>query len=572
MLFRRVLKYFKPHKWAIILAMLCTVLVGLVSAAMAKVVKPVIDDVFINHDGEMLKILPFVVIGLFILKGLGRFGQQALMVKVGEVSIMEMRNDLMGRIQHRELSFFEANNTGSLMTRMLSDVSLMQNSVSYVVDFIRYTVTMLGLTVVMFQKDWRLALVASLSLPLAMYPMRRISALIKKYTRRTQERIGGISKVLVEAFTGIEVVKAFGTEDREKKKFREQSLKVLYHTLKRSRLNSATAPIMELLASFGIAAIIWYGGNNVINGVITPGDFFEFLTALLMMGEPVRMIGSVNNKIQQASAAAERVFEVIDETPAPCETEGDKELHPPVEEVRFEDVHFSYNTREEVIRGVSFVARRGEMVAFVGESGAGKSTILKLLPRFYSITAGAIKINGIDIREYDVKSLRSQIAIVNQSTFLFDDTVLSNIALGRPEATREEVIAAATAANALRFISELPNGFDTVIGERGDTLSGGQKQRIAIARAILRNAPILMLDEATSALDSESEKEIQSALTLLMEGRTTFVIAHRLSTIRHADRIVFLKKGLVTEVGKHQELVARDGDYARLCRIQFGEV
>ncbi|TLN17221.1 ABC transporter ATP-binding protein, partial [bacterium] len=377
-------------------------------------------------------------------------------------------------------------------------------------------------------------------------------------------------KVLLEAFSGIEVVKSFGTEERELKRFRAEGETVLYYTLKRSRINSATAPILEFLASFGVAAVIWYGGNRVISGAITPGDFFAFLSALLMLGEPIRSIGNVNNKIQQAIAASERVFEIIDAPSDPCETVGDKELGPEVEKVAFENVRFSYNTREEVLKGVSFEAKKGEMIALVGESGAGKSTIMKLLPRFYGITGGSIKINGEDTRSFTAKSLRSRIAIVNQSTFLFDDTVHNNIALGRPTATREEVVAAARAANALKFIEELPKGFDTLVGERGDTLSGGQKQRIAIARAILMNSPILMLDEATSALDSESEKEIQAALSELMKGKTTLVIAHRLSTILHADRIIFMKNGEVAEVGTHDELTARDGDYARLCRIQFG--
>ncbi len=570
MIFRRVLRYFKPYIGTIIFAVLCTLLVAGSTASMAYIVKYVIDDVFIKHDKAMLAILPFAFIGIFFLKGAGKYGQQLLMVKVGETAIMEMRNDLMKRIQERELTFFEKNGTGSLLARMLTDVSLMQNSVTYFVDFIRYLSTMLGALFVLFQKDWSLALIVCLFLPLAYFPIKRISKLIKRNTKKTQEKIGGLSKVLLEAFSGIEVVKSFGTEERELKRFRAEGETVLYYTLKRSRINSATAPILEFLASFGVAAVIWYGGNRVISGAITPGDFFAFLSALLMLGEPIRSIGNVNNKIQQAIAASERVFEIIDAPSDPCETVGDRELGPEVEKVSFENVRFSYNTREEVLKGVSFEAKKGEMIALVGESGAGKSTIMKLLPRFYGITGGSIKINGEDTRSFTAKSLRSRIAIVNQSTFLFDDTVHNNIALGRPTATREEVVAAARAANALKFIEELPKGFDTLVGERGDTLSGGQKQRIAIARAILMNSPILMLDEATSALDSESEKEIQAALSELMKGKTTLVIAHRLSTILHADRIIFMKNGEVAEVGTHDELTARDGDYARLCRIQFG--
>jgi subfamily B ATP-binding cassette protein MsbA len=544
--------------------------VGATSGAAAWLVKPVLDDVFINADEKMLYIMPVALIALYFAKGLCRYLQSVLMTTVGETVIFKVRNDLMENVQYREMGFFDRNPTGELLTKLMTDVTIMQGSIPSIVNLIREVITALGLLVVLFARNWELALVAILLAPPAIIPLGRIAKKLKKVAKRSMEESGTISRVIIESFSGIEVVKAFNREQTEMSRFREQGALLLKLSIKRVKLNAISSPFMEFLGGIGAAGIIFYGGKQVLEGTTTAGSFFSFMTALFMMYDPLKKATSLNNHLHQALASADRVFELLDEPKSPCEHEGDAKLEGDIEDVSFEDVTFSYDTdREKVLDGVSFTTPKGSITAFVGESGSGKSTILKLLPRFYAVEGGAISINGRDIREYDVHDLRSRMAIVTQNTFLFDDTIESNIRMGKPDATREEVVEAAKMAYAHNFIEELPEGYETEVGQRGDLLSGGQKQRIAIARAILRDAPILILDEATSSLDSEAEREIQAALNKLMEGRTTFAIAHRLSTVIHADQILFIKEGVVTERGKHDELYAQGGDYARLCRIQF---
>jgi subfamily B ATP-binding cassette protein MsbA len=424
---------------------------------------------------------------------------------------------------------------------------------------------------VLFARDFWLAAIALFVFPPAMIPVAKVSRKIRRVSKKAQYEMGGISKVLLETFGGIEVVKAFGFEQQVGDRFNEQGERVYRLRMKRERLNASVGPALEFLGAIGGAAIIWYGGSQVLEGHTTPGNFFSFMTALFMIYDPVVRMGKTNNQIQTALASAERVFHILDEELSPCETEGDQELDGDVTSVEVKDLHFSYKPGVEVLKGVDFEAEKGQIVALVGESGSGKSTMLKLLPRFYQPDSGSIAVNGTDIRRFRVDSLRSKIAVVTQDAYLFDDTVFNNILMGRRDATEEEVFAAAKAARVDVFIDQLENGFETMVGERGDLLSGGQKQRVTIARAILRDAPILILDEATSSLDSESEKEIQDALNKLMVGRTTFVIAHRLSTVLHADQILFMKEGVVAERGRHDQLLERDGDYARLCKLQFGE-
>ncbi len=570
-LIRRLSAYFKPYWLHIAFSFACMAVVGSVAGATAWLVQPVLDDIFIQHDAWKLKMLPLAILALYAIKGVCRYLQSYLMRWVGEVVVLHMRDDLMASLQYRELAFFEKNTTGALMARVTNDVGMMHRAIPDAIQLARQAITVVGLLAVLVFRDPRLAALALVVLPLAAYPIRRISVLLRRYAKKSQERVGDLSNVLQESFSGIEVVKAFGCEDRQRDRFHAEGERLRRVRLKTARLNEVTAPFMEFLGALGGALIIWYGGSRVLAGTTTPGEFFSFLTALFMMYDPLKRAARMNNSLQQALAAAERVFGVMDEPRPPCERDDGEELTGPVERVAFDDVRFAYDPdQEEVLRGVSFEARRGELVALVGPSGAGKSTVLKLLPRFYDPTAGAVRINGTDIRTFSVRSVRRAIAVVTQDTYLFNDTVRENLRVGRPDATDAEVEAAARAANAHGFILELPDGYDTVVGERGDLLSGGQKQRLAIARAILKAAPILILDEATSALDSESEGEVQAALEELIRDRTTFVIAHRLSTVRHADQILVLRDGRVVERGTHDELLARGGEYARLCALQFG--
>ena len=570
---RRIAAYFKPHIPAIAISVLCTAAIGAVAGATAWMVKPVLDDIFIKNDVTMLGLVPVALVILYLVKGLCTFGQGYMMNKVAQHVIMSVRNDLMIHVQSRELDYFDRTPTGGIVNRILADVAIMQNTIPTMILQARQYISAVGLLIVLFTRDFVLASIAMLILPLIALPISKITKKVKRYTRKSQLGSDVLSRLLIESFQGIEVVKSFNWQKVAASRFLAQNNILLKLSLKRGAVTNITSPAVEFFGSIGAACIIWYGGREVLLGHTTPGNFFSFMAAFFMLYDPLKRIGTTSNQLQQAFVSAERVFEMFDESPDPIESDGEKLLTGDIEEIEFREVEFTYKSRPDrkVLDKVSFKARKGEIVALVGESGGGKSTILKLLPRLYGPEGGGIYINGVNVREYEIHSLREKIAIVNQSPFLFDESISFNIRMGRPEASDNEVEAAAKAAYAHDFIAGLPNGYETGVGERGDLLSGGQKQRIAIARAILRDAPVLILDEATSSLDSESEKEIQLALLELMKGRTTLVIAHRLSTIMHADQILFIKDGRVTEAGTHGELLAANGGYARLCRIQFGE-
>ena len=556
-LYLRLLQFVKPYWVRLAGAMVCMIFVSAASAASAFLVKPVLDDVFFKKDLAMLKLIPLAIVGLFLLKGLFDYGQGYLMSFVGQRIITDLRERIYHHVHSLSLPFFTKNPTGVLMSRILNDVNLVQGAVSdSVTGLLKDIFTILGLVFVVFYRDWQLALIALVVFPIAVYPIVKFGRKLRSYSTRSQMTLADLSTLLLETISGSRIVKAFNMEEYERKRFSKLNEKLFGLMRKSFRVRAVSHPLMETLGGLGIAAIVFYGGYNVIQGTATTGTFFSFLAALLMLYEPVKRLSNVNNSIQQGLAGASRIFEILDTVP---------EIRRGIE---FQDVSFKY---EEgwVLKNINLKIQAGEVVAFVGASGGGKTTLVNLVPRFYDVDSGRILIDGADIRELTVESLRGKIAMVTQQTILFNDTVEQNIAYGNIGQPREKIVEAAEAAFAHNFIRNLPEGYQTRIGEQGVKLSGGERQRISIARALLKNAPILILDEATSSLDSESEVEVQKAVEYLMQGRTTLVIAHRLSTIRKADRIVVIAGGQIVEEGTHEELLEKDGEYRKLYLLQF---
>ena len=549
--------------------MVCMLFVSAATSGSAFLVKPVLDDVFFKKDLIMLKLIPLAIVALFMLKGLFDYGQAYLMSYVGQRIIADLREKIYNHLQSLSLSFFTRNPTGTLMSRITNDVSMVQGAVTdAVTGLLKDFFTIIGLVAVVFYRDWRLAIVALVVFPVAVYPIVKFGKKLRSYSVRSQTAMGDISTILLETISGNRIVKAFNMEDYERKRFARENRKLFGISMKSVRVRAISHPLMEFLGGLGIAFIVFYGGYNVIKGVATPGTFFSFLAALLMLYEPVKRLSGVNNAVQQGLAAASRIFEVLDTVPEIGNKPMAKLLSFVSKGIDYENVSFKYE-EDWVLKNINLHIKTGEVVAFVGSSGGGKTTLVNLLPRFYDVSSGKVLIDGWDIRDVTVESLRAMIGIVTQQTILFNDTVRNNIAYGKINEPFEEIVKAAKAAYAHGFIQNLPNGYDTVIGEQGVKLSGGERQRISIARALLKNAPILILDEATSSLDSESEIEVQKALEFLMQSRTTLVIAHRLSTIRKADRIVVISDGVVVEEGTHEELLEREGEYKKLYLLQF---
>ena len=549
--------------------MVCMLFVSAATSGSAFLVKPVLDDVFFKKDLTMLKLIPLAIVAIFMLKGLFDYGQAYLMSYVGQRIIADLREKIYNHLQSLSLSFFTRNPTGTLMSRITNDVSMVQGAVTdAVTGLLKDFFTIIGLVAVVFYRDWRLAIVALVVFPVAVYPIVKFGKKLRSYSVRSQTAMGDISTILLETISGNRIVKAFNMEDYERKRFARENRKLFGISMKSVRVRAISHPLMEFLGGLGIAFIVFYGGYNVIKGVATPGTFFSFLAALLMLYEPVKRLSGVNNAVQQGLAAASRIFEVLDTVPEIGNKPMAKLLSFVSKGIDYENVSFKYE-EDWVLKNINLHIKTGEVVAFVGSSGGGKTTLVNLLPRFYDVSSGKVLIDGWDIRDVTVESLRGMIGIVTQQTILFNDTVRNNIAYGKINEPFEEIVKAAKAAYAHGFIQNLPNGYDTVIGEQGVKLSGGERQRISIARALLKNAPILILDEATSSLDSESEIEVQKALEFLMQSRTTLVIAHRLSTIRKADRIVVISDGVVVEEGTHEELLEREGEYKKLYLLQF---
>jgi len=566
----RILQYVKPYKSWLAISMVCMVIVASMAGAQAYMVKPLLDEIFFKQDRTMLTLVPLAILGIFLVKGFFYYVYNYLLVKVGQSVIRDLRNILYTHIQSLPLSFFQKKPTGELISRIISDVALIQGAVSNIlVGILKDTCQVLFLIGVIFYQDWRMASIAMISLPLVVYPIVNFGRRHRRLSRGSQQTTAHVSNILYETITGNRIVKAFCREKYEVGRFAETLDRLFAIVMRDTKIGAISRPLMEFLGGVGIALVVWYGGSQVLNGQSTPGTFFSFLTALIMIYEPIKGVSAINNTLQQGIAAAERVFEILDVESEVLVKKDAIELPPVKEDIEFKDVIFRYDDDTEVLKDINLKVSVGEVLAIVGSSGSGKSTLVNLLPRFYDVRSGSLTIDGTDIRNVTLNSLRSQIGIVTQQTILFNDTVRNNIAYGNPDATYEQIKEAARAAHALNFIQQLPQGFDTVIGESGARLSGGERQRLSIARAILKNAPILILDEATSSLDTESEREVQQAIENLVQSRTTFVIAHRLSTIRNAHRIIVVQEGRIVEEGTHDTLLPQGGVYKMLYDMQF---
>ncbi len=562
----------RPYVVWIAFALVCMALVAGATALSAYLMKPVINDVFVGRDRGLLLPISAAVILTFAVKGLANYGQAVLMSFVGLRIVTDTQHRLYAHLTRLELGFFHDSPTGNLISRFTVDINMMRTAVSNALTgFGKDFLTLIFLVGVMFWQDWMLALIAFVVFPIAVFPIVKLGRRMRKVTVNTQEEMGQFTTLLEQTFQGARVVKAYGMEEYEKGRVRAIAERVFGLVFKAARTRSLASPIMETLGGVAVALVIFYGGLRVIDNSMDPGSFFSFITALLLAYEPMKRLANLNTSLQEGLASAQRLFALLDREPEILEKSDALELRVSGGALHLEQVKFSYVTDQPALNGITLDVPAGKTVALVGPSGAGKSTVLNLIPRFYDVDEGHIVIDGCDVRDVTFTSLRGAIALVSQDVTLFDDTIRANIAYGRPGASEEEIIDAAKNAAAHDFIMDMPDGYDTYVGEQGTKVSGGQRQRLAIARAMLKNAPILLLDEATSALDTESERHVQVALKKLMAGRTTLVIAHRLSTVMDADLIHVIDLGNLAESGSHEELMAKDGIYAKLYDLQFRE-
>lgn len=571
-LYLRILKFIRPYLGRLIAAGFCTVMTAAANLYVPWIVRDVIDKVFQNKDSDLLNLISLGIVVIFFARGIFYYGQSYLMNYVGESIVIDVRGIVYRKLMTLSTHFFDTNKLGTIMSYVTNDVAALQGAmVANSIEIITETSVLIGSVGAMVYLDWKLTLFTFCTFPVVLFFMDFFGKKIRKSGHRIQQATADITSILQETLAATRVVKSFVREPYEIARFDQQNKANFYANMKSAKLMGTLSPVIEFIAALGVTAIIWFGGRSVIGGDITAGSLVAFLVYAINISNPIKRIARVLGSIQKALAAAERVFYIMDLTDT-IPQKPDAITLPSVEgNVEFRHVSFAYNKGETILHDVSFSAKPGQAIALVGPSGAGKSTVASLLPRFYDVTEGAIFVDGHDVRDVTLASLREQVGIVPQETNLFNDTVYNNILYGRLDATRDEVIAAAKAANADEFIQQLPKGYDTQLGDRGVNISGGQRQRISIARAILKNPRILILDEATSALDTESERIVQEALDRLMVGRTSFVIAHRLSTIKNAAKIIVLDKGSIVEEGTHQQLMAKHGLYAHLHDIQFKE-
>jgi len=570
--YKRLLQYIRPYLKQLGLAIVCIVVAAACNLYLPWIIKDMVDKVLADKDMVMLYIICVSIVVVFLIRGIFYYGQSYLVSYIGQKVVIDVREVMFRKFQRMPMAYFDKHQTGETMSYITNDVSAIQSAlVDQLIEMVTEGSILIGSIAMMLYLDWKLSLLTLVVIPLVGQAMKIFGRKLKRNGTVIQERAADITSLLQESISSIRVVKSFVREDYETKRFINQNILNFQAAMKNVQLTSLLTPTVEFLAAVSVTFIVGFGGYEVVNGQMTAGALVAFLTYAVNLANPVKRLARVYGNLQRAMAAVDRVFAVID-LPEPIrDKEGAKEL-PKIEgHVKVEHVTFGYKEGINALEDVSLEVKPGQMIAFVGPSGAGKSTIANLIPRFYEINSGAISIDGQDIREVTVASLREQIGIVPQETMLFSTTVMENIRYGRLDATDEEVIEAAKAANADVFIRELPQGYDTPIGERGLNLSGGQRQRMSIARAILKNPRILILDEATSALDTESEKIVQSALDSLMVGRTSFVIAHRLSTIFNADQIYVIDGGRIKEHGTHEELLAKNGLYSHLYNIQFNK-